>query len=170
MIAELFQWLRERTDSMVALVVPRMPAIWASVTSGWFLRNQAMASGRSRAALLGGLQHLGVAALLGDHAVGGILLGLLQLLAAELAVADRVGAADVAGDLAVGDAGDLKRVQAAEIGHLLERQRAVVDQPDGGGLGHQDVGHGAWALSRAARPGRAALALKRRRPASCRAA
>ena len=47
LIAALFQWLRERTDSMVALVVPSRLATWASAISGWFLRNQAMASGRS---------------------------------------------------------------------------------------------------------------------------
>src|SRR6185437_2670759 len=46
MLAE-FQWVRLRTWSMVALVVPRMRASWASVTSGWLRRNQAMASGRS---------------------------------------------------------------------------------------------------------------------------
>jgi hypothetical protein len=37
--------------------------------------------------------------------------------------------------LAVGDALDLERVQAGEVGDLLEGERGVVDQPDGGGLG-----------------------------------
>ena len=46
-MAAAFQWARVRTDSMVDLVVPSRLAIWASVTSGWFLRNQEMASGRS---------------------------------------------------------------------------------------------------------------------------
>ena len=46
-------------------------------------------------------------------------------------------------DLAVGDALHLERMQAAEIGDLLEGHGSVVHQPDGRGLRHQDLfGHG----------------------------
>ena len=44
------------------------------------------------------------------------------------------------GGLAVGDRLHLERVQPAEVGDLLEGQRGVVDQPDGGRLGHQGRG------------------------------
>ena len=67
----------------------------------------------------------------------GILLGGGDFLARELAGRDRIVALDAGGDLAVGDAFDLERVQFAELGDLIERQRSVLDQPDGGGLGHQ---------------------------------
>ena len=46
MLAE-FQCWRLRMASMVDLVVPSSLEICASVTSGWFFTNQAMASGRS---------------------------------------------------------------------------------------------------------------------------
>jgi hypothetical protein len=36
----------------------------------------------------------------------------------------------------------LQFVEIAEVGDLAERQAGVVDQPDGGGLGHQGGGHG----------------------------
>src|SRR3712207_8730942 len=52
---------------------------------------------------------------------------LVQLLAAELAVGERVGAADVARHLAVGDALDLERVQTGEVGDLLEGEGGVVE-------------------------------------------
>jgi hypothetical protein len=66
---------------------------------------------------------------------------LVQLFAGQLAVADRVGAADVARHFAVGDAAHFQRVQTAEVGDLFKAQRRVVHEPDGGRLGHQDVGH-----------------------------
>jgi hypothetical protein len=96
-----------------------------------------------------------VAALLGGHAVFRIALRLVELLARQLAVGDRIGAADIARHLAVGDAAHLQRVQAAEVGDLLEGERGVVDQPDGGRLGHQDIGHGPSQKQRrpALRPG-----------------
>ena len=43
----------------------------------------------------------------------------------------------VRADFAVGDRLHLERVELAEIGDLLEGQRGVLDQPDGGRLGHQ---------------------------------
>ena len=66
-----------------------------------------------------------------------VLLGLGDLLAGELAGGDRVHALDAVGDVAVGDALHFEHVQAAELGDLLEGERGVVDQPDGGRLGHQ---------------------------------
>ncbi len=82
-------------------------------------------------------------ALLGLHPIFRVRLGVIQLLARQLAVADRVGAADVTRHLAVGDAFDLQRVETAKVGDLLEGHRGVVDQPDGGRLGHENlVGHG----------------------------
>jgi hypothetical protein len=62
---------------------------------------------------------------------------LLDLLAGELAGLDRVEALDALGGVAVGDRLDFERVQLAEIGNLVERQRGVLHQPYGGGLGHQ---------------------------------
>ncbi|MNR28361.1 hypothetical protein D3C85_1456830 [compost metagenome] len=107
--------------------------------------------GRIFGAGLGRLQQFGVAADHGLHAVVGVVLRLLQLFARQLAARDRVHAADVAGHVAVGDAAHFQRVQAAEVGDLLERKRGVVHQPDRGGLGHQDVGHGACVPAFAAR-------------------
>ena len=57
---------------------------------------------------------------------------------------DGIDAADVAGDVAVGDAADFQRMQTAEVGDLLEAEGGVVDQPDRSGLGHQNVAHGAF--------------------------
>ncbi len=60
----------------------------------------------------------------------------------ELARRDRVVAADAGADLAVGDALHLERVQLAEGGDLVERQRRILDQPDGRRFRHQrGVGH-----------------------------
>ena len=80
----------------------------------------------------------------------GVRLGRLDLLAGELAGGDGVQPLDALGHVLVGDALHLERMQAAEIGHLLEGERGVVDQPDGGRLGHQGsfVGHRSF-LSRA---------------------
>ena len=50
-----------------------------------------------------------------------VLLGRGDLLAGELAGGDRVVALDAGGDLAVGDAFDLERMQLAELGDLVER-------------------------------------------------
>ena len=65
----------------------------------------------------------------------------LELLAAELAVGDRVEADDPHRHLAVGDGVDLEQMQHAERGDLLEGERGVVDHPHGGGLGHQRLSH-----------------------------
>jgi hypothetical protein len=103
--------------------------------------------------LLLGLQQLGVAALVRRHAVGRVLGRLFQLLAGQLTVGDRVGAADVARHFAVGDPFDLQMVQAAEIGDLFEGEGGIVHQPHGGGLRHEDlIGH-VWAPLETAAPG-----------------
>ena len=70
-----------------------------------------------------------------------ILLAALQLLAGDLPVRDRIEAADADGDLPVRDALHLERMKAAERRDLIERERGVVDQPYGRGLGHQQFGH-----------------------------
>ena len=67
----------------------------------------------------------------------GIGLGLLDLLAGQLAGQDRVETLDALRGVAVGNRLHLERVQLAEIGDLVEGQASVLDQPDGGRLGHQ---------------------------------
>ena len=69
--------------------------------------------------------------------MAGGLLGLLDLLAGQLARADRIEALDAGGDFAVGDALHLERVQLTEIGDLVEGERGILHQPDSGRLGHQ---------------------------------
>ena len=71
------------------------------------------------------------------HAVVRVGLGLLDLFARELAGEDRVGALDPLRGIAVGDRLHLERMQHAEMRDLLEGQRRVFDQPDGGRLGHE---------------------------------
>ena len=71
------------------------------------------------------------------EAVAWILFGLLDFLARELAGQHRVETFDAGGDLAIGNALHLQRVQMAEFGDLLEAERGVVDQPYGSRLGHQ---------------------------------
>ena len=66
----------------------------------------------------------------------GVLLGGGDFLGGELTGHDRIAALDALRHVAVGDAFDLKHVQAAELRHLLECQGGVFDQPNGGGLGH----------------------------------
>ena len=53
----------------------------------------------------------------------------------------------------VGNGLDLERMQLAEIGDLIERQRRVLDQPYGGPFRHKGLGrHDKFSL-RSARPG-----------------
>jgi hypothetical protein len=66
-----------------------------------------------------------------------IAFGLGDFLARQLAGIDRVEALDALRRFAVRDRLHLKRVQLAELGDLVEGQRRVVDEPDGGRLGHQ---------------------------------
>ena len=73
----------------------------------------------------------------------GIFLGLFDLVMGELAGGDRVDALDSLGHVLVRNTLHLEGMHADELGDLLEGERGVVDQPDGGRLGHQGlVGHG----------------------------
>jgi len=63
--------------------------------------------------------------------------GLLDLLAAKLPGLDRIEALDALRCVTVGDRLHLERVELAEFGDLIERERGVLDQPDGGGFRHQ---------------------------------
>ena len=83
-----------------------------------------------------------MAALLRVHPVVGILLGGVEFLSCELAVGDRIGAADVARHFPVRDPFHFEGVQPAEISDLLEGHRGIVDEPDGGRLRHQNLVHG----------------------------
>ena len=65
-----------------------------------------------------------------------------DLLAGELAVGHRVHADDSDGDFAIGNRLHLEGVHVAEVGNLLEAQSGVLDEPDGGRLRHQGMGHG----------------------------
>src|SRR6202158_6249588 len=60
-----------------------------------------------------------------------------DLLARELPGQNRVEAFDSLRGVAVGDRLHLERMQLAEFGDLVERQRGVVQKPDGGRLRHQ---------------------------------
>ena len=59
----------------------------------------------------------------------------------QLAGADRVAAGQLGRRGVVGDRLDLEDVEPAEFGDLLERQRGIVDQPGGGRMGHERLGH-----------------------------
>ena len=77
------------------------------------------------------------------QAIVGIRLALLDFLAGELAAGDRVHALDAGRHVAVGDALHLEFMEVAEIGDLAEGQPGILDEPNGGGLGHQRyAGHG----------------------------
>ena len=83
---------------------------------------------------------------------------MLDLLARELAGQHRVEPLDPLRGVAVGDRLHFERVQLAEIGDLVERQRGVLDEPDGGRLRHQRRGrHGKSPLRFARPPGEACL-------------
>ena len=65
-----------------------------------------------------------------------------DFVARQLAGDDRVHALDALRRFAVGNGLHLERMQRAELRDLVEGKRRVVDQPDGGRLGHQQrVGH-----------------------------
>jgi len=68
-------------------------------------------------------------------------LGRVDLAAGHLAVLQRINALDSGADLAVGDGLNFEGVQAAKIGDLFERQRRIVDQPDGRRFRHQRIRH-----------------------------
>jgi len=66
-----------------------------------------------------------------------VALAAFDLVGRQLVVRDRIEALDALRHLAVRDAGNLELVHADEIGDLAEGQRRVVEQPDGGRLGHE---------------------------------
>ncbi len=74
--------------------------------------------------------------------VVGVLLAALDFLAGELVGGDRVEALDALRDVSVGDAFDLQHMETAEGRDLLECERGIRDQPDGGRLGHQRLAFG----------------------------
>src|SRR5918998_1540209 len=119
-----FQWVRSRTCWIVVLAV----------------RHRGVARPLLNPLLLRQL-HPGFRE---PEAVGRILLRLFDLLAGQLARGHRIEALDAGRDLAIGDALHLKGVKLAEIGDLLERQRRILDEPNGRRLRHQrSLGHGA---------------------------
>ena len=69
--------------------------------------------------------------------VGRVLLGAGDFLARKLSRGDRVQAADAVSHVAIGDALYFKHMEAAKIRNLLECQRGILDEPDGGRLWHQ---------------------------------
>ena len=73
-----------------------------------------------------------------------ILLATADFLAAQLAVGNRIHALDAVGNITVGDAFDLQRMQATEFRDLLKRQGRILHKPNGCGLGHQRfaIAHG----------------------------
>jgi hypothetical protein len=70
-----------------------------------------------------------------------VLLAALELRPGQHALADRVEPPDAGPDLAIGDALDLERMQAAEIGDLVEGQPGIVDQPNRRGFRHERLVH-----------------------------
>ena len=98
------------------------------------------------------LRHRGVARALGAaHGVGllvhdqpiiGVGGALLDLGVGQLVGADRVAAGELGRRGVVGDRLDLEDVQPAEFGDLFEAERGVVDQPGGGRVRHEGLGHG----------------------------
>ena len=75
------------------------------------------------------------------QAVVGIVLPLLDLLVRQLAGADRVAPGQLGRRGVVGDRLHLEDMQPAEFGDLLEGERCILDQPGGGRMGHQGLGH-----------------------------
>jgi hypothetical protein len=57
---------------------------------------------------------------------------LVDFFARKLVRRDRIDAAHAGANIAISNAFDLQRVQAAEIGDLIKRHRRIIDQPDGG--------------------------------------
>ncbi len=60
----------------------------------------------------------------------------------ETSVADGIAAGQLGAGGVVCDRLHLQDVEAAEVGDLLEAERGIVDQPGGGRMGHERLGHG----------------------------
>jgi hypothetical protein len=67
----------------------------------------------------------------------GILLRTPDLVARQLARRNRVHTLDTRRDVSIGNAFDLKYMETAKFGDLVERQRCILDKPDGSGFRHQ---------------------------------
>src|SRR5262249_51454767 len=68
---------------------------------------------------------------------------LAALLARQLAGQHRIETLDALRSIAIGDCLHLEGMKVAELGDLIERQGGVLDEPDGGRLGHERCGgHG----------------------------
>ena len=73
----------------------------------------------------------------------GVVLRLLDVFARQLPGEHRIETLDALGGVAIGDRLDFEWMQFAEVGDLVERQRGVLDQPNGRCLRHQQrMGHG----------------------------
>ena len=71
-----------------------------------------------------------------------VFLAALDLFFGQLAVGCRIEACHAASHFPIGDRLDLERMQAGEGRDLIKGQGRVLDQPDGGRLGHEKrVGH-----------------------------
>ena len=73
--------------------------------------------------------------------VVGVVLSLFDFGVGQLVGPDRVAASELGRRGVVGDRLNLEDVEPAEFGNLLERQRTIVDQPRGGRMRHQGLGH-----------------------------
>ena len=139
----LFQWERSRTFWIVSLVVPsslrhlRLAELRVvAEQEGDGVRTVVALGHRRVARAAQALRHRQR----GRHQPQPYLrigLGAADLLGRDLAVGDRVVADDALCHLAIGDRLHLERVHAAEVGDLGEGERGLLDQPHGGGLGHQ---------------------------------
>ena len=97
------------------------------------------------------LRHRGVARALGAaHRIGllvhhqpmiGVGGALLDFGVGQFAGADRVAPGQLGRRGVVGDRLDLEDVQPAEFGDLFEAERGIVDQPGGGRMRHERLGH-----------------------------
>ncbi len=138
------------STAMVDLVVPTRRMICASLSSGWLRTSQ---QDGVRAVLAARHRRVARALLFlasGTRTLGSDICKRRSGSASasaissrdELAGRDRVHALDALRGIAVGDGLHLERVQLAEVGDLVERQRGVLDEPDGGRLRHQRRGRG----------------------------
>ncbi len=69
--------------------------------------------------------------------------GVVDFFARQLTREDRIEALDSLGGIPVRNGFDLERVQFTELGDLIEGQRGILNEPNGGCLRHQRrLGHG----------------------------
>ena len=66
----------------------------------------------------------------------------LDFFARQLAIGDRVIANNALRHFTIRNGLDFKRVHADKFGDLVKGKRCLVNQPHGGGLGHQGLVHG----------------------------